>query len=127
MAKPEEHEVKCYCGSIMHLSFTNKFKGGSWFYGCDRWPACDGVIGCHQSNGIPLGFVADKETKSWRIKAHEVFDALWKGENAKMNRHQAYAWISHQLGFEVHMGDATIETCQKVIKCVEQLKITQER
>ena len=117
--KPEVHDVICFCGSPMVLRWTKKFKGGQYFYGCNRYPKCDGTHGCHQATGAPLGIPANKETKSWRIKAHESFDALWKGKEPLMSRLEAYAWISHRLGFEVHMGEATIETCQKVIAEVE--------
>ena len=43
-----------------------------------------------------------------------------------MNRHQAYKWLSDQLGIPpeyTHIGMFKKETCQKVVKlCKEQLE-----
>ena len=67
------------CGVEMVLRTTKKYtyKDGSprKFYGCSNWPECNGVHGAHL-NGEPLGIPADKETKQWRIKAHERFDEI---------------------------------------------------
>lgn len=123
MSKPREHEVKCFCGSPMRLRFTKKFKGGNWFYGCSRYPECDGTHGCHQDNGKPLGVPANKVTKEWRIKAHDAFDTLWKGPEGFMTRKQAYECLAKVFGVtEIHIGESNIETCQQIIGAVHSLK-----
>ena len=117
--KPTEHPVTCICGNPMKLRYSAKFPKNPWFYGCSTYPKCQTTHGCHQENGKPLGKPADKETKDWRIRAHDAFDKLWK-DGGPLNRHQAYAWISHRMGFQVHMGESDIDTCKKVIELVNE-------
>jgi len=105
----------------MKLRYSPKFKGGNWFYGCSRFPACSGSHGCHQDSGKPLGKPADRETKEWRIKAHDAFDTLW--QVGPMNRREAYKWLATEIGVtEIHMGESDIETCKKVIELVRLRK-----
>ena len=49
------------------------------FYGCTRWPACDGTHGAHP-NGSPLGTPANRATKDARI---EALDAVLKDVQAQ--------------------------------------------
>ena len=120
--KPQEHEVKCFCGAAMTLRFSPKFKGGQWFYGCTRFPNCKGTHGCHQDNGKPLGVPADQETKAWRIKAHDAFDRIWRGK--LMTRREAYAWLAQKMNVEeIHIGESNLPTCVEIERlCLEWLQ-----
>lgn len=103
------------CGADMTL--RNSRYGQ--FYGCVRFPLCKAAHGAHP-NGKPLGVPATKETKAWRIKAHDAFDAIWKQYIG--NRGQSYQWLQLKLGMsaeECHIGRFGIEECQRVIAACE--------
>src|SRR6478752_167673 len=61
-----------HCGVPMVLREQHALKRK--FYGCSRWPNCDGTHGAHP-DGRPLGIPADRRTKKMRIVAHAAFDA----------------------------------------------------
>ncbi len=93
------------------------------FYGCVNYPKCQSTHGAHNTGklqGEPLGIPADKETKEWRIKAHNVFDKLWKKNGLK--RTEAYSLLQMIMGMEpedAHIGKFNIRQCKKVIKLLE--------
>lgn len=115
---PVEHEVECpLCRSPMRLK-TSRF---GLFYGCSRWPQCDATHGAHPS-GEPLGIPADAETKRWRIRAHEEFDKLWKGEGAPLTRSAAYRWMIVNLALsaeEAHIGRFSVVQCKRLIEALK--------
>lgn len=112
------------CAAPMVLRHSKAFsKNGSLrpFYGCSRFPNCKATHGAHP-NGKPLGVPANRETKQWRIKAHDVFDSLWKCSVISMTRKRAYEELAKKLGLlEVHIGEADIEMCKKIIKSSYEL------
>ena len=113
------------CGSEMVLRKSLKYK--SPFYGCSRFPECRGTHGAHP-DGRPLGVPANKETKEWRIKAHDAFDTLWKCGGINMNRKRAYKLLAEKLGVKIiHIGESDIETCKKIIDASTQLLPPRER
>lgn len=76
---------------------------------------CDAYVGCHP-NGEPFGLLADFDLRTARIYAHAAFDKTWKG---KIERHQAYRWLSQQMGLTseaAHIGKFTKEQCQEVVR-----------
>lgn len=99
------------CAGMLRRIWT-KF---GWFYGCNRYPACRGGIGCHP-NGAPLGKPANRATKQLRIEAHAAFDPLWK--SGSMRRPQAYAWLRHRFGTgeHVHIAELDADGCRRVIE-----------
>lgn len=107
----------------MRLRETTKFKyrNGSprKFWGCSRWPKCGAVHGAHP-DGRPFGVPGDAETKKARIRAHDAFDALWKGR--AWSRGQGYSWLREQLGMtrdECHIGNFDVATCERVVAVCE--------
>lgn len=89
------------------------------FYGCSTYPTCMSAHGAHKVGGAPLGIPANRETKDWRIKAHDAFDQLWKIRG--MKRKDAYQWMKESMelpGEEAHIGRFDIEQCQKLIGLV---------
>lgn len=103
------------CGSDMTLR-TSKY---GLFYGCVTFPKCHASHGAHKETGLPLGTPADKETKQWRIKAHDAFDTLWK--DGKMKRTAAYQWMRTAMKLrksEAHIGMFDIDKCKQLIDAV---------
>lgn len=88
---------------------------------------CDAYVGTHKDSGdhAPLGTLANKELRSWRHRAHAVFDPLWerKMRRDKVGRSAArekgYAWLVEELGIErgqCHIGMMDVEQCKKVVE-----------
>jgi len=115
--KVKKYDVTCPdCGSSMVLRNSKYGK----FYGCSTYPECKSAHGAHD-DGTPLGIPADKETKGWRVKAHEAFDQLWK--SGKMNRRKAYTWMQHTMNLtakEAHIGRFDQIKCEMLIQAVEK-------
>lgn len=91
------------------------------FYGCTAWArtGCPGGVGAHP-DGTPLGPPVNAEVRAARKRAHEAFDELWRGHNARMRREEAYAWLAEALGVdEAHIGWlTTVEECDRVVVLV---------
>jgi ssDNA-binding Zn-finger/Zn-ribbon topoisomerase 1 len=89
------------------------------FYGCTRWPDCAASHGAHAATGDPLGTPADKETKAWRIRAHDAFDATWRG---KRSRGSAYRALAAYLGIsrgKCHIGMFDADLCVRTVQYAE--------
>jgi hypothetical protein len=71
------------------------FDSGVWF--C---PDCHASVTCHRDTNIPLGRMADRQTRRLRILAHAEFDKLWT--ERLVTREKAYHWLSAQLEIELH-------------------------
>jgi len=113
-----EATVTCAeCGAPMVLRRAAKgFKPGSSFWGCSRYPQCRATHGAHP-DGQPLGTPGDPETRAWRIRAHEVFDALWKGYGGSA-RGRAYRWLQKAMRLDeeaCHIGRFTSDQCKEVV------------
>lgn len=88
------------------------------FYGCLEYPKCLVSHGCH-SNGVPLGTPATKAVREARIRAHALFDQLWK--TGTMSRKEAYKWMQKALGLpktDAHIGRFDLVTCDKLAEAV---------
>jgi len=117
--RPDEHDVDCTeCGAKMRLRYSKKYD--RYFYGCSKWPGCDGIHGAHP-DGKPLGNPGNKETRSARTRAHAAFDQLWKPDSALMTRGQAYAWLEAYFDLEQgdgHIGQFDKEQCEELVAAV---------
>lgn len=82
-------------------------------YMCYYCKPCNAYVGCHENSKKPLGTMANKELRDWRIKAHFHIDPLWKSK--KLARGQVYARLNKIFGREIHIGESDIETCQKIL------------
>lgn len=111
----ERHDLHCgECGELMRLRMS---KFGP-FYGCIAWPGCEGTHGAHP-DGNPKGSPANKQTRLARIRAHAVFDLIWKNKVKK--RHQAYGWMRKAMDLPhsgAHIALFSEEQCEKLIKLV---------
>lgn len=109
-----------YCGSSVSLVENKAIYGANfgnwpWAYRCDR-DGCDSYVGTHPHTKIPLGTMANKETREARKAAHAAFDPLWKGTH--WTRSKAYHWLSQKLQIKVrdcHIAMFDVETCKRVV------------
>ncbi len=93
--KRTKNTICPYCGSIAI------FRDGKYVYGdsskgeklyvCSNYPACDSYVGVHKGTSLPLGTLANSELRNKRIRAHKLFDSIWK--NKLMSKKEAYRWI----------------------------------
>lgn len=85
---------------------------------------CQAWVGVHKGSTVPLGRLADKSLRKAKMLAHRYFDPIWK--KGHMNRHDAYTWLSKQLGIDrdqTHIGMFDVETCMRVVTiCQENFK-----
>jgi len=105
------------CGADMVLRASRY----GLFYGCVNYPRCTGAHGAHRESGLPLGLPASRQTKEWRIKAHDAFDVLWR--ETAMKRTESYLWLQEVMGLtpaDAHIGRFSIEQCKKLIEKVEE-------
>lgn len=82
---------------------------------CNNYPHCNSYVGTH-SDGEPLGRLANKELRSWKKKAHDSFDKIWRGK--MIDRDTAYEELADFLKIPdkyCHIGMFKKETCLKVI------------
>ena len=87
------------------------------FYGCNNYPTCKAAHGAHP-DGKPLGIPADRETKLWRIKAHQALDPLFEGETPIMSREEAYEYLQNLMNLteeQAHIGKFDVEQCKELI------------
>ena len=112
------------CGSDMILR-PSKY---GLFYGCTQYPKSKSTHGAHP-DGKPLGIPANKETKEWRMRAHDEFDGLWKGKAPVMNRKESYVWMQKTMEMttdEAHIGKFDIKQCQDLIEAITYFEPCEE-
>lgn len=98
------------CGTKVYLVKNSEIYGRE--YGC--WPyayLCEtrcSYVGLHPGTEIPLGTMANAETREARKDAKRHFEPLWRGRRAIFRkRKDAYAWLAGRLGVDVrecHFG-----------------------
>lgn len=143
-------QVNCpYCNEAAILESSRRVYSGRDYglmYICSNYPACDSYVGIHKGTAKPLGRLANKELRYWKIKAHAAFDELWKrklirrrsglpGKSGKSGggsykkgyaRGSAYKWLAEQLGIrsdDCHIGMFDVDKCKKVVDiCALYLK-----
>lgn len=102
------------CGAPMRLRESKRLK--KTFFGCSRWPLCDGTHGAHP-NGEPLGIPANAETKAARTRAHHAFEKV----ESIAGRKAAYKWLATVLKIErkdAHIGMFDLAMCERTIGAV---------
>ena len=78
---------------------------------------CGAYVGCHNNTRTPLGTMANKELRNWRIKAHSVIDPLWKSK--QYTRREVYQRLSDAFGKRVHIAEADIQECKEIIRTAD--------
>ena len=119
--------IECpYCNSEAELTSDKAVYGRS--YGGMIWLCrpCDAYVGTHKNSKkhAPLGRMANKELREWKMKAHRAFDPLWKRKIEKEQcsksyaRNRAYKWLAGKMRIDVkycHIGHFDIEHCKLVV------------
>lgn len=94
---------------------------------------CNAYVGCHKGTKIPLGLPANEETRNWRMKAHAMFDPLWKVDTTnnlitKSDRRKLlYKQVSelmHLESYQTHIAMFNEEQCRILINLILNGKIT---
>jgi hypothetical protein len=80
---------------------------------------CDAYVGCHNNTQTPKGrFLAKRELRDARKRAHAVIDPLWQSKRYK--RKTVYIRLKEAFGHEVHIGDTeTVEECEDIIRTAQ--------
>ena len=126
--KKKSQVIKCpYCHGIAQLTPAEKIYGPDtkeeWLYVCCHYPVCNSYVGVHKGTTRPLGTLANGDLRNKRIKAHKMFDLIWR--NNVMNRKAAYRWMSDKLClpyesahigcFSEYMCDQLIDACKDAL------------
>jgi len=122
----KKYEVKCpYCGCDAELVNSREIYGGRFyglFYACHP---CEAWVGVHDKTYKPLGRLANKELRWWRMKAYAAFDPLWKrkmlrdGCSKGVARKAGYTWLAGQLGIrfsDCHIGMFDVDMCRRIVQ-----------
>lgn len=88
-------------------------------YMCWFCKPCRAYVGCHQNTKKPLGTIANKETREWRIKLHAIIDPLWK--SGKQKRSDVYMGLNAIAGKEFHVGESSVEDCKNMIEKLKEI------
>jgi hypothetical protein len=81
---------------------------------------CDARVGCHGNTKVSLGTMANAELRTWRRKAHEASDPLWRG--GKLSRKEVYQMLKDYFGKEIHIGGSDLETCKIIIEYCKSIR-----
>ncbi|WP_349010536.1 zinc-finger-containing protein [Photorhabdus bodei] len=118
-----------YCGSSVKISHHKEIYNGKsfgnwpWAYLCN---CCGAYVGMHPFTNIPLGTLADAETRNARKQCKPYFERLWKFNGAIFSRNDAYNWLANKLGIktsECHFGWFDIDTCHRAKEICENMII----
>jgi len=108
-----------YCGrkskfvTGRDIFLTKKKFHTNFYYLCKF---CDAYVGVHTGTVKPLGRLANKSLRCYRIDLHECFDYIWK--NKYMNRSEAYSWLALKLKINIedcHIGVFDLKICKKAM------------
>lgn len=94
---------------------------------------CRAWVGCHKGTTTPLGRLADRELRRWKMAVHAVFDPIWQ---ARFQRKRAldpkytkaharggrYKRLSELMGIprkDCHIGMFDVERCKQAIAIIE--------
>lgn len=120
---------KCpYCSSLIQKVDSSIIYGKSYgmVYICQRFPICDAYVGCHRRSGKPLGRLANKELRAWKVNAHDAFDPLWK--SGDMTRTEAYSWLAGKMEMDerdCHIGMFDVKECREVVRIMKEFYFTE--
>jgi len=115
---------QCVCGSpaVDLVSNARVYAGreyGEWpyIYLCAE---CGAYVGVHKGTDLPLGTLADKETREARKAAKEPFMRLVR-QRFGSDRSAAYAWLAGRMGIGTrycHFGMFTEQQCNEVLRII---------
>jgi len=85
-----------------------------WAYRC---VGCEAYVGMHPKTYIPLGTLADAETRNARKLGKKPFETVWQSKH--MTRSEAYRQLAAHMGIsasECHFGLFSVEQCRHAWK-----------
>lgn len=96
------------------------------FWQCE---ICDYWVGCHEGSMVPMGRLANSQTRALKRAAHDSFDPLWT--SGQMTRTQAYKWLRGKTGLgakECHIGWLSDEMLVRLPElCTENFRTSPPR
>ena len=114
------------CNNKVILSKNSIIYGGKeigewpWVYVCVDI-TCRASVGLHPLTAIPLGTLANRQTRQARQKAKEVFNSWLK--DGGLSRNAAYSLLAFKMGLDpakCHFAMFTFANCDQAIKIIEQ-------
>jgi len=81
---------------------------------------CGAYVGCHDGTEKPLGRLANKQLRYWKMRSHAAFDPKWRTKH--MTRGAAYRWLAKKLGIHwkaCHIGMFDVDMCKRVVEICE--------
>lgn len=111
------------CGGPVRLVNNMEIYGreyGDWPYAY-RCEHCGAYVGLHPKTDLPLGTLADRETREAR-KQKRLFIPLIR-DRFNGNRDAAYQWLANGMGIEkryCHWGIFTAEQCETAARFIAQ-------
>jgi len=115
--------MKCnYCNKEAEWVANSKIYGKRYGKSYMIWWCrdCDAYVGCHNNTLEPKGTLANKELRTKRIEAKNLFiEKKLGGEwNGRKSKPKAYMWLQDKMDLspdEAHFGKFNIEQCNKII------------
>jgi ssDNA-binding Zn-finger/Zn-ribbon topoisomerase 1 len=107
-----------YCHAKANLADSAIVYGGRSFgkiWLCSNYPKCDSYVGAHKNSDKPLGRMANKELRAWKVACHNLFDPLWKGK--LLSRTVAYEYLQRITGLpaeKAHIAMFDVPECKKL-------------
>ena len=112
-------EVICpYCGKPAALVDDEVIYGRSYGHKAYWCKPCDAYVGCHKGTETPMGRLANRELRKWKMRAHAAFDMIWKCRY--MRRYNAYAWLAEELNIELLQAKMYVFVGFNVLNQVEK-------
>ena len=114
-----------YCGSDVEYHASSILVYGQDYgpmWVCTAFPYCDTYVSTHNERTyrdgkhVPMGTLADVETRRWRKAAHAALDPLW--QKTDLPRSHAYAVVADFLDVssdEAHIGLLSTNDCKNLI------------
>jgi len=93
-------------------------------YVCANYPECKAYVNCKRDSCNPAGTLATEELHQMRLKASELFDAIWKQKI--MTKQDAYKRLSNLLcvkKMNCDINNFNLRQCTKLITLCESQKI----
>jgi hypothetical protein len=88
-----------------------------------RCRPCQAYVGTHRATGLPLGTLANLETRRARRDCHAVFDPMWK--LGYVSRGHAYRLLAERLGMtsaQCHISHWQADECRRALPVIAALR-----
>lgn len=116
-----------FCGSEVNIEPNSNIYGRSygewpWAFVCSD-DECDSYVGIHPYTGIPLGTLADRETRDARKRAKKKF-IRWQEERG-LSRNDAYRLLAQKMRIpyeKCHFGWFDVDQCDLAQHAVNRLQ-----